>query len=124
LSVINTYQERILFNRTSRQMRLVNVDQPEFEQRINNFHIQGKTLTHFDEDAIRQALTTPKRLNLFSVVLGHNNEGDGISLATAKGWQRDPCDQDALQERKAWAALQPESTSTAFDQDQTKEATS
>ncbi|WP_254925168.1 hypothetical protein [Serratia marcescens] len=124
LSVINTYQERILFNRTSRQMRLVNVEQPDVEQTVNNFHIQSKTLTHFDEDVIRQALTTPHRLNLFSVVLGHNNEGDGISLATAKGWQRDPSDHDALQERKAWAAQQPESTSTAFDQDPTQEATS
>lgn len=124
LSVINTYQERILFNRTSRQMRLVNVEQPDVEQTVNNFHIQSKTLTHFDEDVIRQALTTSHRLNLFSVVLGHNNEGDGISLATAKGWQRDPSDHDALQERKAWAAQQPESTSTAFDQDPTQEATS
>ncbi|AVJ19738.1 biosynthesis protein PigD [Serratia sp. JUb9] len=124
LSVINTYQERILFNRTSRQMRLVNVDQPEFTQTVNNFQIQSKTLTHFDEEAIRQALTARRRLNLFSVVLGHNNEGDGISLATAKGWQRDPCDWEELQERKAWAALQPESTSTAFDQDQTQETTS
>lgn len=124
LSVINTYQERILFNRTSRQMRLVNVEQPDVEQTVNNFHIQSKTLTHFDEDVIRQALTTPHRLNLFSVVLGHNNEGDGISLATAKGWQRDPSDHDALLERKAWAAQQPESTSTAFDQDPTQEATS
>ncbi|VEA70698.1 Uncharacterised protein [Serratia rubidaea] len=84
LSVINTYQERILFNRTSRQMRLVNVEQPDFTQTVNNFQIQSKTLTHFDEAAIRQALTTRRRLNLFSVVLGHNNEGDGISLATAK----------------------------------------
>ncbi|AUH01992.1 biosynthesis protein PigD [Prodigiosinella confusarubida] len=124
LSVINTYQERILFNRTSRQMRLVNVDQPAFEQTVDDFHIQGKTLTHFDEDTIRHALMTPKRLNLFSVVLGHNNEGDGISLATAKGWQRDPSDREALQERKDWAARQPESTSTSFDQGQNKEAIS
>ncbi|WP_125716240.1 biosynthesis protein PigD [Pseudoalteromonas rubra] len=89
LSVINTYQERILFNRTSRQMRLVNIEQPQFEQQIGDFDISAQTLTQFDETAVRTALTAQKRLTLFSVVLGHNNEGDGISLATAKGWQRD-----------------------------------
>ncbi|MDW6004018.1 biosynthesis protein PigD [Vibrio mangrovi] len=123
LSVINTYQERILFNRTSRQMRLMNLDQPGFEQTINEFQIKSQTLTHFDETVIRDALTSPKRLNLFSVVLGHNNEGDGISLATAKGWQRDPCDKETLQQRTA-AASQSESASQSFDQIQAKEVTS
>ncbi|MDW6092922.1 biosynthesis protein PigD [Vibrio rhizosphaerae] len=123
LSVINTYQERILFNRTSRQMRLMNLDQPAFEQTINDFQIKNQTLTHFDETVIRDALTSPKRLNLFSVVLGHNNEGDGISLATAKGWQRDPCDKETLQQRTA-AASPSESASQSFDQIQAKEVTS
>jgi hypothetical protein len=70
-------------------MRLVNIDQPQFEQQIGDFDISAQTLTQFDETAVRSALTANKRLTLFSVVLGHNNEGDGISLATAKGWQRD-----------------------------------
>jgi len=90
LSVINTYQERILFNRTSKQMRLVNLHQDDWEDTINKFNVVAKTITDFNSEEIEQLLTKPRQLNLFSVVVNHNNEGDGITLATAKGWQRDP----------------------------------
>lgn len=115
LSVINTYQERILFNRTSRQMRLVNIDQPEYSLDVGDFTVQNKTLTRFDETSIREALTSKRRLNLFSVVLGHNNEGDGMSLATAKGWQRDPGDLAELEARRAQAQLSETQHSPTFE---------
>ncbi|MCY4046047.1 MAG: hypothetical protein OXE99_13345, partial [Cellvibrionales bacterium] len=90
LSVINTYQERILFNRTSKQMRLVNIAEKEFEETISGFKVCVKNITSFNNDFFQQAITEKNRLNLFSISVGHNNEGDGITLATAKGWQRDP----------------------------------
>lgn len=88
-SVINTYQERILFNRTSRQMRLVNLMSADWEEDICGLEVCARTLESFDADMLAEALQKPGRINLFSVVVGHNNEGDGISLATATGWQRD-----------------------------------
>ncbi|WGG50923.1 hypothetical protein [Rugamonas sp. DEMB1] len=88
-SVINTYQERILFNRTSRQMRLVNLMSADWEEDICGLQVCARTLDSFDADMLAEALQKPGRVNLFSVVVGHNNEGDGISLATATGWQRD-----------------------------------
>nr|ABK64041.1 conserved hypothetical protein pigD [Janthinobacterium lividum] len=88
-SVINTYQERILFNRTSRQMRLVNLMSADWEEDICGLQVCARTLDSFDADMLAEALQKPGRINLFSVVVGHNNEGDGISLATATGWQRD-----------------------------------
>ncbi|PSW05340.1 biosynthesis protein PigD [Photobacterium lipolyticum] len=90
LSLINTYQERLLFNRTSKQMRLMNLHQEEWEETINQFKVVAKTITNFNAEEIAQSLTEPRRLNLFSVVVNHNNEGDGITLATTKGWQRSP----------------------------------
>ncbi|WP_431686918.1 biosynthesis protein PigD [Hahella sp. NBU794] len=89
-SVINTYQERILFNYTSRQMRLVNVTDQDWEDELGGLRFTSRTLTTFDPAALTSALLRPGCVNLFSVMVSHNNEGDGISLATATGWQRDP----------------------------------
>ncbi|MDE1461505.1 thiamine pyrophosphate-dependent enzyme [Spartinivicinus poritis] len=88
-SVINTYQERILFKRTSRQMRLVNIHFPDWEDDLCGLKIKSQTIETFDNQMLASALLEPQRINLFSVVVSHNNEGDGISLATATGWQRD-----------------------------------
>lgn len=89
-SVISTYQERILFNRTSRQMRLVNIQQPDWEETICGIKVVSKNIHQFSREELEEALNEPRRLNLFSVHVSHNNEGDGITLATATGWQRDP----------------------------------
>lgn len=102
LSVINTYQERILMNRTSKQMRLINLHQSEWQDSVNNFDVVSKTITKFDEKEMELALTAPRRLNLFSVIVNHNNEGDGITLATAKGWQRDPVLTEEIKQQFPW----------------------
>ncbi|WP_330085007.1 hypothetical protein [Methylocystis iwaonis] len=89
LSAINTYQELVLFNRTSRQMRLVNIAAEEWEENICGLKVVSRTLDAFDAQMLKCALLERGRLNLFNVNLSHNNEGDGLSLASAKGWQRD-----------------------------------
>lgn len=104
LSVINTYQERILMNRTSKQMRLINLRQQESHDNVNDFEIVSKNITRFDGKEMELALTAPRRLNLFSVVVNHNNEGDGITLATAKGWQRDPVLTEEVKQHFPWNA--------------------
>ncbi|MCW8126076.1 hypothetical protein [Microbulbifer halophilus] len=88
-SSINTYQERVLFNRTSRQMRLVNLFEPDWEGDIGDLHVVSRTLESFDRELLDKAVRTRGQINLFSVVMAHNNEGDGMSLITAKGWQRE-----------------------------------
>lgn len=92
-SVINTYQERILFNYTSRQMRLVNLIDQDSDEELGGLRFTSRTLTSFDQPALTSALLRPGCVNLFSVIVSHNNEGDGISLATATGWQRDQVSQ-------------------------------
>jgi thiamine pyrophosphate-dependent acetolactate synthase large subunit-like protein len=88
-SVINSYQERFLFNRTSRQMRLVNILHEDWEDEINGLQVRSRTLHGFDSSLLASALLQHGRINLFSVLVSHNNEGDGLSLYTATGWQRD-----------------------------------
>jgi thiamine pyrophosphate-dependent acetolactate synthase large subunit-like protein len=89
LSAINTYQELILFNRTSRQMRLVNIAADDWEENICGLKVVSRTLDVFDPHLLKHALLERGRLNFFTVNLSHNNEGDGLSLASASGWQRD-----------------------------------
>jgi hypothetical protein len=71
-------------------MRLVNIQQPDWEETICGIKVVSKNIHQFNREELAQALTEPRRLNLFSVHVSHNNEGDGITLATATGWQRDP----------------------------------
>jgi thiamine pyrophosphate-dependent acetolactate synthase large subunit-like protein len=88
-SVIRTYQERILFNRSSRQMRLINIFPQDWEEEICGIQIVSRVLDSFDASKLTSAMLKQGVINLFSVVVSHNNEGDGLSLATATGWQRD-----------------------------------
>lgn len=88
-SVIKSYQERIMFNTSSRQMRLVNLHQNDWDERLCGIDVFYRTIDMFDEAMFEEALMAPNRINVFSVNLAHNNEGDGLSLATATGWQRD-----------------------------------
>jgi thiamine pyrophosphate-dependent acetolactate synthase large subunit-like protein len=104
-SVINTYQERILFNYTSRQMRLVNITDHDWEEEQGGLIFTSRTLMAFDSAALTSALLRPGCVNLFSVIVSHNNEGDGMSLATATGWQRDHPTPPPQTEVKAKMAL-------------------
>ncbi|MBI3898684.1 MAG: biosynthesis protein PigD [Gammaproteobacteria bacterium] len=88
-SIINTYQERILFKQTSRQMRLVNIFSDDWEGEVAGLKVNCRTLNTFDSEILTAALLKRGCINLFSVVVSHNSEGDGLSLATATGWQRD-----------------------------------
>ncbi|WP_114391405.1 biosynthesis protein PigD [Notoacmeibacter marinus] len=88
LSAINSYQERILFNRTSRQMRVLNIATPESDRDMCGYRVVTRTIDLFDREAMHRALRTRGRINLFTVNLAHNNEGDGMSLAHVNGWQQ------------------------------------
>ncbi|WP_339109602.1 hypothetical protein [Thioclava sp. GXIMD4216] len=89
LSAINSYQERILFNRTSRQMRVLNLGTQDSQQDMCGYQVVTRAINTFDPDALRHDLRKRGRINLFTVNLAHNNEGDGMSLAHVSGWQQD-----------------------------------
>jgi len=46
-----------------------------------------RTLVDFEAAPLREALLARGRLNIFTVLLGHNNDDDGFTLVSA-GWQR------------------------------------
>lgn len=87
-SVINTYQERLLFQDGGRQMEVVNPEafvEPDTCAMVAGTRVLRQRLLHFDAEAIGEALAVPNRVNLFSVPVVSNS--DGISIADQQNWQ-------------------------------------
>lgn len=70
-------------------MTLMNLLEPNYRRSHGPLVVNHQQIHTFDSQALREALLRPGELNLFSVVLSHNNEGDGLSLFSSLGWQRD-----------------------------------
>lgn len=87
-SGIRTYRERLASRWGGRQMRTVDLIAPDADRRVGSIDVVYRTMTSFDGDALREALLARRRLNVFTVVLGHNADDDGFSFVSA-GWQRD-----------------------------------
>jgi thiamine pyrophosphate-dependent acetolactate synthase large subunit-like protein len=86
-SGIRTYRERLSSKWGGRQMRTIDFLPADREQRFGPLTVVHRTLSTFDGAALREALLARGRLNVFTVLLGHNNDDDGFSFVTA-GWQR------------------------------------
>ncbi|SHM96539.1 hypothetical protein [Actinacidiphila paucisporea] len=88
-SVIRTYREGRSGAAAARQTRILHLLDDEREQSFGPVTVSRRRLTGVDPDALRDQLTRPATVNLYSVLLAHNNEGDGLSLLSSLGWQRD-----------------------------------
>ena len=51
--------------------------------------MRHRRIADVDAPLLREELQQDGRVNLYSVLLGHNSEGDGMSLLSSFGWQRD-----------------------------------
>lgn len=87
-SGIRTYRERLSSKWGGRQMRTIDLLAPEGEHRFGPLVVAQRAITSFDGASLREALLARGRLNVFTVLLGHNNDDDGFSFVTA-GWQRE-----------------------------------
>jgi len=91
-SVIRTYREALQPDAVGVQTGVLSVTRNDWQQ-----HFDGLTVTHRRIEAVDEAelgrlgsrLTSGGGLDLYTVLLGHNNEGDGLSSLAALGWQRD-----------------------------------
>jgi hypothetical protein len=88
LSVIQTYQQRVARRPGGRQMLLYSPLPHEGSTCVAGRMMVHRTLDSFEEDFLGEALLARDRINVFSILLTHNNEADGLSLATVAGWQR------------------------------------
>ena len=50
----------------------------------------------FDDVPFAEQLTERDTINVYSVLMGHNNEGDGLGRLAALGWQRNELSSKAV----------------------------
>ncbi|TBV16651.1 decarboxylase [Stutzerimonas kirkiae] len=90
LSMIQTYLDK---RHTLNGSHQVNVPLTEWkdesvERVAAGVTVQRRVLRHFCPEQLGEALMAPGRVNFFDVWLGHNSEGDGLSLISEASWSR------------------------------------
>lgn len=89
LSMIQTYLDKRYACHGAAQVNVPLVAGPQWDERpFGPINVCRARLLTFCPDTLRQALTAPGRLNFFDVWLGHNSEGDGLSLVSETAWSR------------------------------------
>ena len=104
-SVIRSYREGRNATAAGRQTQVLHLLDDEWERTFGSLAVAHRHLHDVDPDALRDQLRQRGTVNLYSVLLAHNNEGDGLSLLSSLGWQR-----DTLPELAFALARQPRTT--------------
>lgn len=89
LSMIQTYLDKRHSLNGSAQ---VNVPIPEIHEYqdipLGPILVSRRRELEFDSKRLHAAMTEPGRLNLLHITLGHNSDGDGLSLLSESSWNR------------------------------------
>ncbi|QMU75161.1 hypothetical protein GXW83_04685 [Streptacidiphilus sp. PB12-B1b] len=88
-SIIRTYRETQSGATADRQTQVLHLLDPEWQRSHGPLTLTHRHLDDVQPEPLRDQLLQPGAVNLYSVLLAHNNEGDGMSPAAAFGWQRD-----------------------------------
>ncbi|WP_369275858.1 hypothetical protein AB5J55_43340 [Streptomyces sp. R11] len=88
-SMIRSYWEGHRMQRESAQTRTLNFIGEDWCETFSSVKVSHRHVSHLDENSLRAQLLDRAAINLYSVSLSHNNEGDGLGLASSLGWQRD-----------------------------------
>ncbi|MFD7288566.1 hypothetical protein [Streptomyces sp. NPDC059863] len=88
-SVIRTYREGRQGGEAGRQTQLLHLLDGEWERTFGELTVSHRHLTDVHHGELVDRLRRPSTVDLYSVPMAHNNEGDGLSPLSALGWQRD-----------------------------------
>jgi hypothetical protein len=88
-SVIRTYREANRGAPSGPQTVVLSLVDEDWHRSFGHLEIHHRRLPDVADDALRQQLLAAGTVNLYSVLLSHNNEGDGMGLMSSLGWQRD-----------------------------------
>lgn len=88
-SVIRTYHEGRTGAESSRQTQVLSLLEPEWTRRYGDLTVRHRHITDAARTDLRGLLQERAAITFASVLLSHNNEGDGLSLLSSLGWQRD-----------------------------------
>jgi hypothetical protein len=87
-SLIRTYRETRRSAPADMQTTLINrIPEDCSESFGSSLTINHRRLWMFDSTALKQQLLQQRTLNLYSVLMDHNNAGDGIGAHSANSWQ-------------------------------------
>lgn len=88
-SIIRTYLEGYRAAPPSRQTSVLSLVPPDSHRSFGSLVVRHRRIDHVDTDQLRADLRATGSVNVYSVILGHNSEGDGLSLLSSLGWQQD-----------------------------------
>ncbi|MFI7502179.1 hypothetical protein ACIBVL_27585 [Streptomyces sp. NPDC049687] len=100
-SVIRSYHEGRAGSGLSRQNQVVHLLEPEWTRNFGGLTVQHRHVEDVSAPDLRDLLTRPATVTVCSVLLSHNNEGDGLSLLSSMGWQRDELSALAVPSRRS-----------------------
>jgi 3-acetyloctanal synthase len=95
-SVIRTYREGFKPSAVSGQTGVLTFTPPDYEHRYGSLTVRHRRVARFEDVVFGEQVREPDSINLYSVIVGHNNEGDGLSRFSSLGWQRDELSPTAL----------------------------
>jgi hypothetical protein len=88
-SLIRTYREARQASSAGYQAALLTLVDEDWRRSYGPLEVAHRRLLDVDPVALGYELRDRGTVNLYSVILSHNNEGDGLSLLASLGWQRD-----------------------------------
>ncbi|MEU6809344.1 hypothetical protein ABZ920_10105 [Streptomyces sp. NPDC046831] len=106
-SVIRSYHEGRTGSELHRQNQVLHLLDPEWTKNFGHLTLQHRHVEDVAADQLRDWLTQPATVNVCSVLLSHNNEGDGLSLLSSMGWQRDELSALTLPTRRSARSVTP-----------------
>ncbi|ASR37388.1 hypothetical protein BAY61_22965 [Prauserella marina] len=86
-SIIRSYRELQHAATADAQMSLLSFVEPPWQQVWGGTTIRHEAIRTVDADVLSHALTEPATVNLFSVHLAHDNEGDDIMPRSRSNWR-------------------------------------
>jgi thiamine pyrophosphate-dependent acetolactate synthase large subunit-like protein len=95
-SVIRTYREGFRPSAVSGQTGVLSFTPEDYQRQFGSMTVRHRRVIRFDDVAFAEQLQERETINLYSVIMGHNNEGDGLSRFSSLGWQRDELSPKAL----------------------------
>jgi hypothetical protein len=95
-SVIRTYREGVQPSAVSGQTGVLSFTPEDYQHQFGRLTVRHRRVVRFDDVPFAEQLTERETINLYSVITGHNNEGEGLSRLSSLGWQRDELSPRAL----------------------------
>jgi 3-acetyloctanal synthase len=88
-SVIRTFRENLEPSAVSGQTGVLSFTPEDYQHQCGPLAIRHRRVLRFEDVPFASQLTERDTINLYSVITGHNNEGDGLGPLAATSWQRE-----------------------------------